>query len=169
MPRPAFDHSLEVLQPYLSLVYGKIPGQTDWTMFNQGRVMTPDISAEEKEYARIGDKATKKVAGNATYNCTVSVYVEENLKELALMLGSVRPTLGWAGTETIEFDPSFKIDLKVETYNGTTSAASLLFTEYFNEFTPTRVGMNLEAEGDARIAEIQGGIVNWYIQPVAEA
>lgn len=167
MSRPSFSHSLEVLQPYLSLVFGKIPGQSDWTLFNQGRVLTPDISSEEKQYSRIGDKVQKKVAGNATYNCTVSVYVEENLKELALILGDVRPGGGWAGTETIEFDPTVKIDLKVETYDGITGTSALLFTEYFNEFSPTRLSMNLEAEGDARMAEIQGGIVNWYIVPAA--
>ena len=108
------------------------------------------------------------MAGSITTNVTLHIYVENDVTELARALGVVKPGGGWAGTEEIDLDPSFIADFKVDNYDGTDSASLLVFTEYLNEFQPNKLTMNLEAEGDVRIAEMSGTAVAYYIVPVAD-
>jgi len=168
MTKAAFDHSLNVRQPYLSMVYHKIPGEAAWTLLNQGRVVTPNQTTDTKEYKRIGDKNSRKVPGTVGTEITLNLYLDDDLKELARALGIKKPVSGgWVGTEVIQLDPSLVADLKVENYNGASVGATLLFTEYINEFQPGTLNPNLDAEGDARIAELSGTAATYYIMPVA--
>ena len=66
MARDSFNSDLDLRQQYLSLVYVKIPGEANWTLMDQGRVVTPNQTAEEQEYSRIGDQNKTKVAGTIT-------------------------------------------------------------------------------------------------------
>lgn len=166
MSRPSLA-DLVVRQPYLSIVYAKIPGQASWTQLDQGKVVTPNASAEQKEYRRIGDQNVTKVGGAVTIDVTCQLYVENNWEEIALILGVPRPGGGWAGTENIQLDPTKYIDLKVENYDGITTAATLRSTEYINRFNPQTLSPALDADGDARLADLSGAAVAYYIIPVA--
>ena len=168
MTKPAFGHSLEVRQPYLSMVFHKIPGEASWTLLNQGRVVTPNQTTDTQEYKRIGDKNSKKVPGTVGTEVTLNIYVEDDITELARILGTKKPVSGgWVGSEVIELDPSVVADLKVENYDGATTGSTLLFTEYINEFQPGTLNPNLDAEGDVRIAELSGTADSYYIMPAA--
>lgn len=167
MTRPNFNSSLEVRQHYLSLLYHKFPGEADWTLIDQGRVATPAQAADVQEYNRIGDKNKLQVAGQITTDVTLNVYVENDIEELARFLGSIRPGGGWVGTEVIQLDPTIEADLKIVNFDGITTAANILFTEYINEFKPFNLSPPLDAEGDVRIAELSGSAVAYYIIPAA--
>lgn len=165
--RAAFNSDLELRQQYLSMVSAKKPGDPAWTLLDQGRVATPSQTADEQQYSRIGDKNKTKVAGTVTTDVTLNLYVENDIQEVAYMLGQTMPGGGWAGTEVIELDPSKLIDMKVENFNGITVGSALLFTEYINRFRPLRLSINLDAEGDVRIAELSGSASAYYIVPEA--
>jgi hypothetical protein len=168
MTKAAFNSALEVRQPYLSMVYMKIPGESTWTLVDQGRVVSPAQTAATQEYKRIGDKLSKKVPGTVSTEITVNFYLEDDIEEVAHLLGFVKPVSGgWTGAETIELDPSKKIDLKIENYNGTATGSALLFTEYINEFQPGNLTPGLDAEGDVRIVELSGSAYSYYIIPAA--
>ena len=167
MTKSAFNNDLEVRQPYLSMVYHKIPGEASWTLLDQGRVVTADQTADEKEYNRIGDKNTLKIAGAITTDVTLNIYVEDDIEEVARILGTVMPGGGWVGTEVIDLDPTFIADLKIENYDGPDTGAALLFTEYINRFKPMRFSIPEDAEGDVRIAELSGAATAYYIIPEA--
>jgi len=165
MVKAAFNADLEVRQPYLSMLYHKIPGEASWTLLDQGRVATPDQTADEQEYNRIGDKNTLKVPGSITTDITLNIYVEDDVEEVARILGTIMPGGGWAGTEVIQLDPTFIADLKIENYDGADAGAALLFTEYINRFRPSRFSIPEDAEGDVRIAELSGSATAYYIIP----
>lgn len=167
MTRQQFDHSLGVRQPYLSLVFARLQAGLSWNLINQGRTLSPDATSDTQEYARIGDNTKRQIAGPATIAANVQVYVEDNLKEVALFLGTERPGSGWVGNERLQFDPTVKLDLMVINYDGVTASALPTFVEYLNEWAPSSFSMNLEAEGDVRIAEFQGACAAWYLEPVA--
>lgn len=166
MSRPTLA-TFEVRQPYLSIVYSKIPGEAAWTQLDQGKVVTPNAAAEQKEYRRIGDQNVTKVGGAVTIDVTLQIYVEQNWAEIAHVLGVARPGGGWAGTENIQLDPTKYIDLKIENYDGITTAAVLKSTEYLNRFNPQTLSPALDADGDARLADVSGAAASYYIIPVA--
>lgn len=159
--------TLEVRQPYLSVVFAKIPGESSWTQLDQGKVVTPNSSAEQKEYRRIGDQSVTKVGGAVTHDITVQMYVENNWAEVARILGYARPGGGWAGTEVIQLDPTRVIDLKIENYTALTTGGSSVMTEYINRFNPQTLSPALDADGDARLADLSGAAVAYYIIPTA--
>jgi len=165
--RPAFNEGLEVRQPFLSLLYHKIPGEAAWTLVDQGRVINPEATADTREYKRIGDKKVKKVSGAISHSVGLTVYVGDDLQELGRLYGFVRPPGGWVGTEVIQLDPAFEADLKIENYDGSDVGAALLFTEYLNQFVGSRVALNLDGEGDVRMAEFTGSCDDYYIIPEA--
>jgi hypothetical protein len=167
MARDPFDHSLDVRQQYLSLVYHSFPGSGTWTLINQGRTVSPSQSADEQEYSRIGDKSKLKVAGTITTDVTVQIYVEDSLAELAMLIGDEVIGAGWAGTEEIQLDPTVAHDLKIVNFDGITAASNILSNEYVNEFKPFNLGPPLEAEGDVRVADISGAAASYYIVPEA--
>ena len=167
MARDNFNADLDLRQQYLSLVYVKIPGEANWTLMDQGRVLTPNQTAEEQDYARIGGKDKTKIGGAITTDVTVQVYVEDDIEELAKMLGTTRPGGGWVGTEVIQLDPTKLIDIKINNYDGVTTAANILFVEYINAFKPLNLSINLDAEGDVRIADLSGAATAYYIIPAA--
>jgi len=167
MTRQAFNEDLEVRQQYLSMVFVKVPGEADWTLMDQGRVTTPDQAADEREYKRIGDRSSVKVAGTVTTTANISVYVEDDLEEMAKVLGFTRPGSGWLGTEEIKLDPTKVLDFKIENYEGIDVGDALLFTEYVNHFQGSKLTMTLDAEGDVRIAEVSGSCADYYIIPEA--
>jgi hypothetical protein len=163
--RPALA-SLVVRQPYLSCVYAKIPGEANWTQLDQGKVVTPSSTAETKEYRRIGDQNVTTVGGTVKHDITVQMYVENNWDEVARLLGFARSS-SWVGTENIQLDPTRVIDLKIENYNSLTTGAASVMTEYINRFSPLTLSPALDADGDARIADLSGSAVAYYIIPSA--
>ncbi len=167
MTRDNFNASLDVRQQFLSLLYHKFPGEAAWTLIDQGRVASPAQAADVQEYNRIGDKNKLRVAGQVTTDITLNVYVEDDIEELGRFLGNVRPGGGWVGTEVIQLDPTVKADLKIVNFDGITTAAAILFTEYINEFKPFNLSIPLDADGDVRIAELSGAAVAYYIIPGA--
>lgn len=167
MPRPAFNSPLDVRQQYLSMVFNKKPGEASWTVLDQGRVLTPDQSADEREYKRIGDRASVKVASTVSTSVNITLYVEDDIEELARVLGVIRPAGGWVGNEVIKLDPTIITDFKIENYASTDPGAPVLFTEYVNRFRGSKLTMTLDAEGDVRIAEITGACDDYYIIPTA--
>lgn len=167
MTRPAFNSALDVRQQYLSMIFNKKPGEASWTVLDQGRVLTPDQSADEREYKRIGDRSSVKVASTVSTSVNITVYVENDIEELARVLGVIRPGGGWVGNEVIKLDPTVITDFKVENYASTDPGAAVLFTEYVNRFRGSKLTMTLDAEGDVRIAEITGACDDYYIIPAA--
>jgi len=165
MARIAFNADLDLRQQYLSMLYHKIPGEAAWTLIDQGKVSTPSSKADEKTYNRIGDENQVKVAGQITTDVTLQVYVDDNLDEVARMLGFVRPGSGWSGSEVIKLDPTKVSDLKLESYNGVTAGSTLLYTEYINQFRPMNFSVPEDADGDVRIAELSGSCASYYIVP----
>lgn len=169
MARLAFNASLNVRQQYLTMLFHKIPGEAAWTLIDQGKIATPDATADEKTYDRIGDKNQLTVAGQIKNTVTLQVYVDDHLDEVARFLGFVRPGGGWVGTENIELTPENVSDLKLESYDGTTVGSALVFTEYVNEFRPLKFSIPEDASGDVRIAELSGSCVSYYIIPESGA
>lgn len=167
MPRIDFNAPLVVRQQYLSMLYHKTPASGSWVLLDQGKVATPASKADEKSYNRIGDKNTLKVGGQVTTDVTLQVYLDSNLDEVAKALGYNRPGGGWVGTEVITLDPTLISDLKIESYDGTTVGAALLFTEYIYSFRPMNFSIPEDADGDVRIAELSGSCASYYIMPTA--
>jgi len=167
MTRPAFNAPLTVRPQYLSLLYHKLPNETTWTLLDQARAITPNSTSDERNYARIGDASTLTVGGQVTTSVTLQVYMDNNLEEVARVLGIKRPSGGWIGTETIRLDPTRVSDLKIESYDGVDVGADLLYTEMIYGFRPTGFSVPEEAEGDVRIAEINGSCSAYYIIPKA--
>lgn len=167
MARDSFNADLQVRQQYLSLLYHKIPGEADWTLIDQGRVSSPEQAAEEKVYNRIGDENKLKVAGQIETNVSLALYLDDDVEEIARVLGTVRPGGGWVGTEEIKLDPTKVSDLKIVNFDGVTASASILFTEYINRFRPMRLAPPLDADGDVRIVELSGSATAYYIIPGA--
>lgn len=91
MTRLNFNADLDLRQQYLSMLFAKIPGQAAWTLLDQGRVATPDATAQSKDYNRIGDPNTITKYGNVKTTITLNMYYDHDLEELALLLGQVRP------------------------------------------------------------------------------
>lgn len=165
MTRSAFNQPLDVRQQYLSMLSHKIPGEASWTILDQARVASPTQAAEEQAYSRIGDKNKLRVPGQVTTDVSFAVYVEHDLQELARALGTKPTSSSWAGTEVIQLDPTKIADLKIENFDGITVGSALLFTEHINRFRPMRLAMPLDAEGDARIADLSGFADDYYIIP----
>lgn len=169
MSRPSMTADLQTRPQYLSLVYHKIPGEDAWTMINQGRTLTPDQTANKTEAARIGSKTKTTVYGAFTTDVTLRVYVDDDVQEVARILGVVKPGGGWLGTEVIELDPTEVGDFKIENYDGATADANLVFTEYVNRFKPGRLSMGLDAEEEGgRFADLTGAADAYYIMPEAD-
>ncbi len=165
MARPTLP-DLEVRQQYLSLVYQKKPGEADWTLISQARTFSPDQNADTQNYSRIGDKNQLQVPGVVNTTVEFELYVDDDIEQLARVLGFVIPPGGWTGSEIIEFDPTAVADYKIENYDGITAGANLLWTEYINQFKGTRFGMALESEG-VRVANVSGTAAAYYIIPEA--
>lgn len=165
MARTAFNATLQLRQQYLSMLYHKIPGEANWTLLDQGKVSTPSSKADEKTYDRIGDENQTTVAGQVKTDVTLQVYVDDNLDEVARVLGFVRPGGGWAGTENIKLDPTKVSDLKLVSFNGVTVGSTEVFTEYINSFRPMNFSIPEDASGDVRIAELSGSCTAYYIIP----
>lgn len=159
MARAAFNADLDLRQQYLSLVYHKQPGELAWTLIDQGRVITPAQTAEEQEYSRIGDQNKSRIAGTISTDVTVQIYVEDDFEEVARFLGERTFSDG----ETVQLDPTVIADLAIVNFDGITTAANILFTEYINRFRPLQFSINLDAEGDVRIAELSGAADDYYI------
>lgn len=167
MARTLITQEFELRQQYLSQVYHAFPGGS-WTLLNQGRAFSPQVSGNQSEYGRVGSKARKKVTLTVATDFNVQIYAEDNLKEVArIMGGQVRPGGGWAGTEVIELDPTVVHNFKIENYDGPTAAAVLLSTEYINSWTASGAGAPLESEGDVRIWDFPGSADSFYIIPAA--
>lgn len=167
MTRTSFTHDLETREHYLSLVFQKIPGEATWTLLNQGRAFSPEVTADEKDYRRIGDKEITTRAGAKKTAVTIDLYVEDDFSEVARICGTPKPGGGWTGSEEIELDTDFEADYKIENYDGTETTAAIVATEYINQFRPARLGPPLDAEGDVRIASFSGSARSYYIIPAA--
>lgn len=168
MARPGFGKDFEVRQQYLSMLYHALPGHA-WVLMNEGRLFSPNQTADTSEYSRIGDPVKKKVANTLAIDAEVQVYVEDNLTEVAaIMSGEVRPGGGWAGTEVLQLDTTVVHNFKVENYDGIDVGSSLLLnTEYLSGWQASGMGTPLEAEGDVRIFSFPGAASSYYIVPVA--
>ncbi len=167
MARPQFTKSLNPRPHYLSIVYHKRVGETTWKMLHQGRVVSPNQTTDTQEYSRIGDKDKLRIAQSITTEVQLNLYVEDTWEEVARFLGVNRPAGGWTGNEVIQLDPTIKSDIMIENYDGVTASANLLSREYIYEFSPQTLAINLDAEGDARIADISGAAKSYYIIPEA--
>jgi hypothetical protein len=166
--RPNMTEDLDVRQQYLSLVYYRAFGDAPWTMVNQGRTLSPEQTADEKEFARIGDKNKVKVPGTIATAVTLQLFVDTDLSEIGAVLGVPRPNGGWEGTERLELDPSQIGEFQIENYDGAVAGATLKFVENIYRFKPAKLAMALEAEGDARYADLSGSADAYYITPEAE-
>lgn len=158
MTRPTLA-DLDLRQQYLSLVYVRTPGAAAWTVIDQGRVVSPSASAEEQEYSRIGDQNKTKIPGTVTTDLSVQIYMEDDVEELALFFGDATYTAG----ETIQLTGTSIVDVMIENYDDVTATATPLFVEYINRFRPLNLAINLDAEGDVRVADISGAASAYYI------
>lgn len=160
---------MQVRPQYLSLVYHKIPGEAQWTLLSQCRTMSPDQTANKSEAARIGSKTKTTVYGALTTEMSVRLYTDHDMKEVARLLGVVKPGGGWDGTESIQLDPTKIADLKIENYDGADTDASLLSTEYINRFKPGKFTHGLDADEEGgRFVDVSGSADAYYIEPEAD-
>lgn len=168
MARAAFTHDLETREPYLYVVYARTPGAASWTMLQQLAEISPESTAEEKSYRRIGDKNAKKIGGTVENSITLRVYWENNITEVATLLGQPKPGNGWSASTYVELDPTKAVDVMMIGYDVIdTSTAVAKHVEYINAFRPITLRGSMAADGDARIAEITGSPTTWYIEPMA--
>ena len=151
--------ALDIREQYLSLVYHKIPGEASWTLIHQGRVVSPDVQAEKKEYSRIGDKNKTTRYGTATTNVGLELYAENDIEEVARVLGVTSLAEG----TVVQLDPTKISDLAIVNFDGITTAAAVLWTEYVNRFAPGQLTPALEAESDARVFNVSGAADAYYI------
>ena len=165
--RAAFNTDLTVRQQYLSMAFAKIPGQADWTLLDQAKVITPASSAEEKKYNRIGDPNSLVVGGQVETDVTLQTYMDTGLEELALLMGVEKPGGGWVGTEELDLDPTLLVDIKIVNYEGTDVGDSPVSAEFVNRFRPLNFSNPEDADGDGRIVDISGKAVAYYIIPEA--
>jgi hypothetical protein len=159
--------TLDVRQQFLSVVSQKLTTESTWTVIGQGQAVSPGSGAAVSEHRRVGDENITKVPGVISHDVTVQIYVDSNLKEVARMLGIARPGGGWVGNEEIKLDPTKKMDFMIVNYNGTATSATPVFVEYINQFQPANFKPPLEAGTEARVAEVSGSAVAFYMMPIA--
>lgn len=168
MARIAFNADLQVREQYLSLLYHKTNAEMSWTLLDQGKSFQTSVTAETKDYKRLGDKNVKTVGGSTKVEVTLTLYTDANLDEVARSLGVIRPGGGWVGSEQIELDPSVCVgDFKEESYNGTTVGATLVHTKYVDNFYGSSISDGWDSENEARTVEIKGTAGRYYLTPAA--
>lgn len=168
MARVAFNANLQVRQQYLSLLYHKTNAEVGWTLLDQGKSFQTSVTADTKDYKRLGDKNVKTVGGSTKVEVTLTLYTESNLEEVARALGVIRPGGGWLGSEQISLDPTVCIgDFKEESYSGTEiGVATPVHIKYIDDFYGTSLTDGWDAEEDARMIEIKGVAGRYYMTPV---
>ena len=168
MARPAFSANLQVRQQYLSLLYHKTNAEVGWTLLDQGKSFQTSVTADTKDYKRLGDKYVKTVGGSTKVEVTLTLYTEANLDEVARALGVIRPGAGWLGTEQITLDPTVCIgDFKEESYSGTAVGVDTpVHIKYIDDFYGTSISDGWDADGDVRTIEIKGTAARYYMTPV---
>lgn len=166
MTRTALN-PLDPIPQYFSLVYQKIPGESDWTLLHQIRAFNPKSQADERKIRRVGDKNETVLGGVISHTGTIEVYGQQRMEEVARALGFVKPGGGWAGTEVVELEPTFAADYKVVNFTGEDADATITSIEYFNRFKPTSFQGDLNPDIDARVFVITGNAAAWYIEPEA--
>jgi len=167
--RPAFDHALEQLTGPATLVYYQQPTEgTTWHLLNQGKKFDPSSKVGSTTNKRLGDVSAAKTRGAAEHNLAIGVYLEDDIKEVAALLGYAIPDTGWDGSTAIRLDGSKKVNLKAVTFASTDTGAAELFTEYAMGFGVTELKPTLDADNDnARMAELTGDCDDYYFVPVA--
>lgn len=169
MARPSLS-TLDTREQYLSLLFCRAPGAASWVLISQGKVFTASPEAEEKTYRRIGDKRVKTVGGTVNVPATVTLYVDDDLVEIAQALGQPKAGGSWAGNEEIRLDPTKTRDFMVIHYDSDDPTTAIpKSVEYLNAFRPRSATKSLDADGDAEQLEIQGNAYDWYLTPVAGA
>lgn len=167
MTRADFTAALQVRPQYLSMVYHKIPGEAAWTLIQQGRTLSPDLTADKTDVARIGDKNKTTVYGSITTDITMRLYFDNDVEEVARVLGVIKPAT-WVGSETIQLDPTLVSDFKIVNFDSATIGAAEKFTEYINHFAPGKLSPALDAdENGGRVVDLSGAAAAYYIIPAA--
>lgn len=165
--RPAFDHDLELLYQQYTIIYYKAQTASTYIILNQGKKLDPSSKVGSTTNKRVGDTNAWTSRGAAEHSAGVSVYFEDDIKEIAGLLGYTIPSTGWAGTEEIKLDGTKKVDIKAVTFASTDSGAAELFTEYLLGFGCTEIKTTLDADNDnARVAELSGVADEYYFTAV---
>lgn len=165
--KPAFNADLQTVEPPQSMVFVKVPGEADWTLLDQGRVINTSSESDDREYRRLGDPNVTHAGATVSHDVTVQIWVEERWDEVAHVLG--QPKAGtWDGNTRLYLDPTKVVDLMVVTYDDVETGANPVAVEYINSFKPRTLTASLEADGEARVAEISGSAQDYYIIPEAE-
>lgn len=167
--RTALPTNFDINPHYMFTVSHKLDAETTYNVLGQLKSIDISGSADKKEFKRVGDANATARYGSQTYDVTLAIYFDNDIEEVAALLGYRKPagTGGWVGTESISFSPSNISDLKIEAWTGTTTAATLRTTETLADFRPGTIKFGIDSEGDARIAEITGTCDSYTIVPVA--
>jgi hypothetical protein len=166
MTRDAFP-DFEVREHYLSAVYCRNDAGED-VLLGELQKLDNKGSATQNEYKAVGRKNSIKRASSQGHDVTLSVYVDDHLRELGLLLGVERPAGGWLGTEKIALDPAKTREITIKNYDNTDEANAVLqFTEYLIHFAPASLSTGIDSGANGRVAEITGSIDDYYGTPVA--
>lgn len=167
--RPAFEHDLEQLPQQFTLIYWQQQSESasTWHLVNQGKTFEPNTKVGSTTNKRIGAVSASKTRGAAEHSLNASVYFEDDLKELAALMGYVIPAGGWDGTTQLRVDGAKKVNLKAVTFASTDTGADELFSEYAIGFGITDYKPTIDADNDnARVAELTGDLDDYYMVPV---
>lgn len=156
-------------ESYLTIAYARAMGAASWTALGQVSSISPESTVNEKTYQRVGDENERRVGVSTKHDVTLGVYLQNNLSEIALVLNQARPGGGWTAGSTVKLDSTLTVDIKLENYDGTAGTSVSQFAEYINNFRPLTLSIPIEADGNARTAQIRGSADAFYLMPKPEA
>lgn len=166
--RPNFEHDLKQLPPQYTLIYWQQTTEgTTWHLMNQAKKWEPSSKAGAASNKRVGSVSAFKTRGAVEHSLNLAVYYEDDLKELAAVLGMVIPAGGWDGVTKIRLDGTKKVNLKAVTFSSADAGADELFTEIAMAFGVTELKTAVDSDNEnARVAELSGECDDYYKLPV---
>ena len=134
-------------------------------VLGQIRSVQPQAQGTVRQHARIGDVNQKSTAGPNQNTVTIEVYVDDNLYDLARVLGIEPPGGGWTGSETIKLNPSVTAyDLTIEQYDVNDSTGTLKAVWTLKGCTPSQFSPDITADSEVT-AQIQVTCEDIYVTP----
>lgn len=104
------------------------------TLLGQVQSFTWSDELQTRETYRVGDSSKHVVytARNPTWELTL--YEDGDVQEIALVLGSARPTSGWVGSEEVALSTSqTTVTITVASYDAEATSATLKWVETLAE------------------------------------
>lgn len=129
------------------------------TVLGQIRSVSPSDSIETVQAGRVGSNTKKTLRKSKNVTVSWSVWVDEDLSELAAVLGAAStPTTG----QTLKLDPdNAEVTFQIENYDGVGSSSTLLSIIYMENYVATELSLSYDEDGE-QVAEVTGTLEDLY-------